>query len=115
MVTGVYATFTGPFQERHLIRAGLLFAGPSAMVTGTTACRAHGPKYVPASGRPELLVPERVQRARIPIARILRTRILPAARQVRSFPCAPPEQATVDACRDQLVLRPVRALLCEIV
>jgi hypothetical protein len=25
MVTGVYTTFTGPFQERHLIRAGLLF------------------------------------------------------------------------------------------
>lgn len=115
MVTGVYATFTGPLQERHLIRAGLLFAGPSAMVTGTTACRAYGLKYVPASGRPELLVPERVQRARIPIARIRRTRILPAARQVRSFPCAPPERAAVDACRDQLVLRPVRALLCEIV
>jgi hypothetical protein len=44
MVTGVYATFTGPFQERHPIRAGLLFAGPSAMVTGTTACRAYGLK-----------------------------------------------------------------------
>jgi very-short-patch-repair endonuclease len=115
MVRGVYATFTGPFQERHLIRAGLLYAGPSAMVTGATACRAYGLRYVPASGRPELLVPERVQRARIPIVRIRRTRILPAARQVRSFPCAPPERAAVDACRDQLVLRQVRALLCEIV
>ena len=28
VVTGVYATFTGPLQERHLVRAALLHAGP---------------------------------------------------------------------------------------
>lgn len=115
LVKGVYATFTGPIQERHLIRAALLYAGPDAMVTGTTACRAYGLRYVPATGRPEILVPDSVQRAKVPIARIRRTRKLPVPRQVRSFPCAPPEHAAVAACRDQLVLRPVRALLCEVV
>jgi hypothetical protein len=42
VVTGVYATFTGPLQERHLVRAALLYAGPEAMVSGAVACRAYG-------------------------------------------------------------------------
>ncbi|HET9565331.1 MAG TPA: hypothetical protein VFP27_12705 [Mycobacterium sp.] len=56
MVTGVYATFTGPLQERHLVRAALLYAGPEAMVSGAVACRAYGLRYVPADGRLLLLV-----------------------------------------------------------
>ena len=115
IVKGVYATFTGHLQECHLIRAALLYAGPRAMVTGTTACRAYGMKYVPPGDRPEILVPEHVQRAPIALAGIRRTRNLPDLRHVRSFPCAPPARAALDACREQHVLRTVRALLCEVV
>ncbi|HET6728061.1 MAG TPA: type IV toxin-antitoxin system AbiEi family antitoxin domain-containing protein [Jiangellaceae bacterium] len=115
IVKGVYAMFTGPVQERHLIRAALLYAGPDAMVTGTTACRAYGLRYVPANARAEILVPETTQRAEVRIARTRRTRNLPIPRQVRSFPYAPPERAAVEACGDQLALRPVRALLREVV
>src|SRR5215203_4875448 len=68
----------------------LLYAGPEAMVTGPTACRAYGLRYVPATGGPELLVPEHVQRAPMAIATIHRTRVLPVPRDVHSFPCAPP-------------------------
>jgi hypothetical protein len=115
IVNGIYAAFTGPLQERHLVRAALLYAGPGAMVTGSTACRAYGLRYAPAAGRTQLLVPESVQRARIAIANIRRTRALPVPRDVQSFPCAPPERAAVDACRDQRSLRTVRAVLCEVV
>lgn len=115
IVKGVYATFTGPLQERHLVRAALLYAGPGAMVTGATACRAYGMRYVPRRDRPEVLVPVHVQRARIAIASICRTRSLPAPRDVRSFPCAPPDRAAIDACRDTRELRAVRAVLCEVV
>jgi hypothetical protein len=115
VVAGIYATFTGVLQERHLVRAALLYAGEEAMVTGTVACRAYGLQYVPSASCPEILVPEHVQRAPIGIAKFRRTRYLPTPRNIRSFPCAPPERAVLDACRSLTVLRPVRALLCEVV
>jgi hypothetical protein len=115
VVTGVYATFTGALQERHLVRAALLYAGEEAMVTGTVACRAYGLEYVPSASGLEILVPEHVQRAPIAIAKIRRTRYLPTPRNIRSFPCAPPARAVLDACRNLAFLRPVRAVLCEVV
>jgi hypothetical protein len=115
VVTSVYATFTGPLQERHLVRAALLYAGEDSMVTGQVACRAYGLRYVPLGSRPGILVPEHVHRAPIAIAKIRRTRYLPTARVIRTFRCAPPERAALDACRAERVLRPVRALLCEVV
>jgi hypothetical protein len=115
VVTGVYATFTGPLQERHLVRAALLYAGPEAMVSGAVACRAYGLRYAPANGRLLLLVPGRVQRAPIPIAKIRRTLTLPRPRHVRFFPCAPPARAALDASRELHNVRSVRAVLCEVV
>ncbi len=115
MVTGVYATFTGPLQERHLVRAALLYAGPEAMVSGAVACRAYGLRYVPADGRLLLLVPGHVQRAPIPIAKIRRTLTLPRPRHVRFFPCAPPARAALDASRELHNVRSVRAVLGEVV
>jgi hypothetical protein len=115
VLSAVYATFTGPLRERHLVRAALLYAGEDSMVTGQVACRAYGLRYVPVASRPEILVPEHVHRAPIAIAKIRRTRYLQSPRVIRSFPCAPPERAALDACRDERALRPVRALLCEVV
>jgi hypothetical protein len=115
VVTGVYATFTGPLQERHLVRAALLYAGPEAMVSGAVACRAYGLRYAPADGRLLLLVPGHVQRAPIPIAKIRRTLTLPRPWHVRFFPCAPPARAALDASRELHNVRSVRAVLCEVV
>jgi hypothetical protein len=115
VVTGVYATFTGPLQERHFVRAALLYAGEDSMVSGQVACRVYGLRYVRSDSRPEILVPEHVHRAPIAIAKIRRTRHLPVPRMMRSFPCAPPARAALDACRAERALRPVRALLCEVV
>lgn len=117
IIPGVYATFTGPLQERHRVRAALLYAGDEAMVTGAYACRGYGMQYVPqqANAVPEILVPAHVRRAPISIAKIRRVKSLPASRFVRGIPCAPPERAALDACRDVKSLRNVRAVLCEVV
>ena len=117
IIPGVYATFTGALQDRHRVRAALLYAGDMAMVTGVYACRAYGMQYVPRreDDLVEILVPANVRRAPISIAKIRRVKALPAARVVRGIPCAPPERAALDACRDVKSQRDVRAALCEVV
>lgn len=48
VVRGVYATFSGPLNELHRMRAAVLYGGPGAMITGAVACRARGLRYGPA-------------------------------------------------------------------
>lgn len=115
IVPGVYATFTGPLQHRHLVRAALLHAGPSAVVSGVDACRAYGVTYLPDATAVALLVPHDVHRAPIGFAAIRRVRSMPVARIVRGIPFAPPERAALDAARETTSLRDVRAVLCEVV
>jgi hypothetical protein len=94
IIPGVYATFTGPWQDRHRVRAALLYAGDQAMVTGAYACRAYGMQYVSrqADDIIELVVPAEVRRAPVSIAKIRRVKSLPPARVLRGIPCAPPER-----------------------
>lgn len=117
IIPGVYATFSGPLQDRHRVRAALVYAGDEAIVTGAYACRAYGMHYVPtkADSAIEILVPRNVRRAPIEIADIRRVKSLPPARVLRGIPCAPPERAALDACRDVQSRRDVRAVLCEVV
>jgi hypothetical protein len=74
-------------------------------------------QYVPRQTHDiiELLVPGNVRRAPIPIAKIRRVKSLPPARVLRGIPCAPPERAALDACRDVESRQDVRAALCEVV
>lgn len=115
IVWGVYATFTGELSERHYIRAALLYAGDTAILTGSHACRGYGMVYAPDASVPELLVPEHVKRAKINIAKIRRAGSMPASRSVHGIPCAPPERAALDATRRVRSVRDVRATLCEVV
>jgi hypothetical protein len=112
---GVYATFTGRVEERHRIKAALLYAGDSAIVSGATACRSYGMRYVPKADVPLLLVPKKVKRAKIEIARIRRVKEMPAARTIRGFPVAAPERSVLDAVRYVPTLRTARAALAEAV
>lgn len=115
VVVGVYATFTGPLQERHRIRAALLHAGPRAVVTGAYACRAYGMKYAPESTTIEVLVPQDVHRAPIEFAKIRRVRSFPPVRAMHGLAFAPPERAALDSVRKAKNLRAARAALCEVV
>lgn len=112
VLDGVYASFTGELQTRHLVRAALLRAGREAVVTGFFACRAHKLRYV-RPGPLVLLVPAGVQRSCSPVARIMRVATMPPARVIAGLPVTEPDRAVVDACRGATSLRDVRALLCE--
>lgn len=111
---GIYATFSGELRPRHVIRAGLLIAGAGAQVTGGATCLAYGMKYVPR-GPTVILVPNRVRKVPPRSVVFLRVRSLPQPRTVRSFPCAPPARAAIDACANLRDARSTRALLCEAV
>lgn len=110
---GVYAVFTGPLQPRHRLRAALLRAGPAALVSGEPACRAYGLRYVPAHGRPVILVPATKQPSPTPFATIRRVALLPKTKMVAGMPTAGPERAVLDACLGSSSLRDIRAVLCE--
>ncbi|WP_166355182.1 type IV toxin-antitoxin system AbiEi family antitoxin domain-containing protein [Phytoactinopolyspora limicola] len=113
---GVYATFSGPLQARHRLRAALLYAGPDAVVSGADACRAYGLRYVPAAAIATVLVPNSVQRAATSFAHVRRVRRLPGRRNVLGgLPVAPPERAVVDTCIRLTSLQDIRALICEAV
>lgn len=115
IVWGVYATFNGELHERHYIRAALLYAGETAILTGAHACRGYGMQYAPDARLPELLIPQHVKRAKIEIAKISRVGWMPASRTVHGIACAAPERAALDATRRVRSLRDVRATLCEVV
>ncbi len=50
IVRGVYAAFTGPLGDLHLLRVATLHAGPDARVTCSWACWMAGLKYGPSKG-----------------------------------------------------------------
>jgi hypothetical protein len=115
VIRGVYATFTGPLNGRHEVRAALLYAGSSALVTGSFACRAYGLRYVPSDAPLLVLVPATVYRQPTSHLRLLRVRTMPACRWIGGIPVALVERAVLDTCRGMTSMRPIRVLLCEAV
>ncbi|NED99951.1 type IV toxin-antitoxin system AbiEi family antitoxin domain-containing protein [Phytoactinopolyspora halotolerans] len=112
---GVYATFTGPLQPRHHLRAALLTTGDGGVVSGAMACRAYGLRYVPETAETVVLIPERSRRRTTPFVVVRRTTKMPESRDIAGIPTASPEQAVLDVCRGMSSLRDIRALLCEAV
>ncbi len=47
ILPGVYATFSGPLNRLHRLRAATLYAGDDALVTGPWACHLQGLRYGP--------------------------------------------------------------------
>jgi hypothetical protein len=115
VVRGVYATFTGPLQTRHRIRAALLHAGPRAVISGGPACRAYGLRYVPDDAEAVVLIPKHARRIRTRFAQIRRVPEMPEVRIVGGIPTASPERAVLDVCRGMTSLRDIRALTAEAV
>ncbi len=111
----MYATFTGPLQTRHHIRAALLIAGPDAAVSGALACHAYGLRYVPEPAATVVLIPESTRHRHAPYARLRRVTVMPEIREIAGIPTACPERAVLDVCRGMSSLRHVRALACEAV
>jgi hypothetical protein len=62
VLPGVVATFNGQVDERGRVIAAWLYAGQRAQITGPTALRARGLRYVPPDGRVHVLIPHGVRK-----------------------------------------------------
>jgi very-short-patch-repair endonuclease len=77
----VYATFTGKLTEQQRLMAAWLYAGPDAQISGITALRMHGVRYLPPDGNQvHILVPHQ--------QRIRSTRFVQVHRTTRPDPRA---------------------------
>lgn len=84
----------------QLIVAGLLYAGPDAVITGIEAARRHGVRRGPdPDGRLHLLVPHHQQPASTRYVIIERTHRMPRAVIRAGMPLAPVPRAVVDGAR----------------
>ncbi len=116
MLPGVYAAFTGPVQHRQLLRAALLYAGPGAALTCSTACRERGLRYLPDDDRlVHVLLTATRQVRSTSFVRVHRTTDMPSLHVRDGLPMVAVDRAAMDACRELATLREVRALLCEVV
>lgn len=78
VLPGVYATFSGPLQETHKLRAALLVAGDDSMITGPWACRMAGLRYGPKVGDAlDVLIAWSSNRGNVGFVRVIRTPRLP--------------------------------------
>lgn len=115
VLPGVVATFTGALTEDQVCRAALLFAGTGSMLTGPTALRRYGLKYVPHDSRTHVLMRHTRRRQQTAFFVPHRSTELPRPRNLAGLPTAPPARALVDTCREMTCLRDVRALVLEAV
>lgn len=78
VVPGVYATFTGPLQGIHRLRAAELVVGVDGMVTGAWACRWWGLRYGPEPTEiVDVLLDRKHDRGNVGFLRVIRTSRLP--------------------------------------
>jgi hypothetical protein len=115
LLPGVYLTHTGIATDDQRDIAALLYAGPSAVLTGPAALRRHGVAAMPMDAV-DVLVRQEVQRADAEFVRLHRTSRLPrgfcVAGEIR-YAVAP--RAVADAARWLTDLGDVRAVVARAV
>jgi hypothetical protein len=100
----------------QLVVAGLLYAGPGAVLTGIEAAHRHGVRRGPVlDGRVHVLVPHDQQPASARHVVIERTRRMPCAVVRRGVPLAPVARAVVDGARRLASPREATELLADAV
>ncbi|MEC3975420.1 hypothetical protein [Amycolatopsis sp. H20-H5] len=115
LLPGVVSLHNGPPSQDQLVAASLLYTGPDAVVTGATACRAHGLRNIAASGQVQLLTPHGRKMRSTEFVVVERTHRLPKPVYRSGFPMAPVSRAVLDTARHMTELRPARALMSECV
>ncbi len=119
LLPGVYLTLPGVPTQSQRETAALLYAGPSAMITGAAALRFYEFRPVPRQGNDvvDILLPTRFKRVSTGCARVHRTAHMPLiwangpAERRYVFPA----RAVVDTARWLTDLREVRALVGDAV
>lgn len=111
LLPGVALTRPGPASTRDRDRAALLWAGPTAVLTGVAGCRAWDLAPLPHSDVVQVLEPQACRSRSRGFVRVRRTRLPVQVQERYGLRVAPPERCVVDAARLMPDLREVRALV----
>ena len=104
---------SGVATRRQLVRAGLVYAGPLAVVTGLAAARAHQLRRGELPDAVHLLVPAKLRVHGLPSIRIERTHRMPPPRTRDGLPVATIERCVLDAVRRMTAKPDVAAILTD--
>jgi hypothetical protein len=104
---------TGTPTRRQLVRAGLVYAGDQALVTGLDAARAHRLRRGELPPAVHLLVPEGMRVQSTPTIRIERTKRLAPGLVRDGLPVASVERSVLDAVRRMRDRSDIAAILTE--
>jgi hypothetical protein len=103
----------GTATRRQLVRAGLIYAGPQALVTGLDAARAHQLRRGDLPAFVHLLIPAGLRVHGLPSFRIERTKRMPPAMTRDDLPVASLDRSVLDAVRGMRSKPAVAAILTE--
>ena len=114
----VYQVFHGALTPAQREQAAVLYVGGDAILTGLSALRRHGVRYLPS--RPlespvHVLVPHDRRPRSVGFVLVERTQRLPSVCRASALPTVPLVRAVVDASRRCTDRRAVRALATEVV
>lgn len=118
VLPAVYLVEPGPMSREQREVAALLYARDPCLLTGVSALRRHGVRYLPGppdSDPVHVLVGHHRRRASTGFVAIERTVRLPEAVDAQGLPCAPVARALVDAGRRLRSRRTVRAIATDAV
>jgi hypothetical protein len=115
ILPGIYLVMPGQLTPVQRDRAALLFAGPTAMLTGASALRHHGFRYLPEEAAIHVLISHDRHRKSAGFVSIERTQTLPRPISINQLDVAPVTRAVVDAARRVTTNRTTRAFTLEAV
>jgi len=115
LLPGIFALFSGEPTSRQRQLAAMLYAGANAQLTGVSALRNYGLRYLPGDDRIFVLVPHNTRRKSVGFVHVRRTLELDerARPNADSLMTCAPVRALVDACRELTEFRAVRAITAE--
>lgn len=116
LLPGIVLLCNAPPTREQQIAAATLYGGETALITGGEACRIHGVRNVPDTGdEVHLLVPHERKLHNQGFVIVERTQRMPRSVNRGGRSLAEITRATLDVCRRQTEIRPVRALMSEVV
>jgi hypothetical protein len=113
LLPGTYLLFSGAPSWRQRVRAALLYAGQTALVTGQSALRLYGFKSASLLPSVHVLIDHQQRRVAQSSVRVERSHRMPAGHEIAGLPCVPAERAVADACLFLRPLQAVRAVVAE--
>lgn len=116
VLPGTYLVADGPMTVAQRERAGLLFAGANALLTGVSGLRRWGVEHLPDEPQQcpvHTLIPAARHRKSAGFVIVERTQQVPLPHTIADVPVAPLARCLVDAARRVIDRRSVRAMTLE--